>query len=195
MWRIPNIAVPAGGFSIIWFDKMSAGTHAGFRMRSNRELILLSNSSGVIIDSVRVEFPFRNCSYGRYPDGSGTWKYFIDHSQGSANASAFVEWKAPEPIFSHAAGRHPKGFLLTLTTPDVNFSIRYTTDGSEPVESSTLYTYPIAINKTTTVKARCFARNVVPGEVIANTYFINEHLFTIPVVSLSLDPNIYGITP
>ncbi|MBN2762905.1 MAG: CotH kinase family protein, partial [Bacteroidales bacterium] len=137
--------------------------------------------------SVRVEFPFQNCSYGRYPDGSVTWKLYKQHSQGGSNSETFINWKAPEPEFSHKAGRYSIAFSLTLTAPGSGYTIRYTTDGSEPVESSPSYSYPVSVNKTTTVKARCFAPGLSPGNVVANTYFIKEHTFNLPVISLSLD--------
>ncbi len=187
-WKIPNISIPANGYAVIWFDKINGGTHANFRLRSNRELILLCNSNGTVIDSVRVEFPYRNHSYGRYPDGSTTWRYFQSPSHGKANKEGFVGWRAPVPSFSHPAGRYNVAFTLSLTPSDAAFTIRYTTDGSEPVETSELYGAPFAINKTTTVKARCFAAGSVASEVVVNTYFIKEHNFTLPVVSLSLDP-------
>ncbi|MBN1416415.1 MAG: lamin tail domain-containing protein [Bacteroidales bacterium] len=188
MWQIPSGSIPANGFKIIWCDKMNQGFHSSFRARTNRELILLSNANGTIIDSVRIEFPFRNCSYGRHPDKSPNWHYFMLSTPGSSNNSSVVCTQAPEPEFSLTAGRYSDPQSLILSLPVPGYTIRYTTDGSEPTESSTPYEHAINISKTTTVKAKAFAPEMVPGNVVANTYFINEHPFTIPVVSLSMDP-------
>ncbi len=187
-WKIPSNSIPANGYKVFWFDKMNTGQHAGFRLRSNREIILLSNSSGVIVDSVRVEFPYRNCSYGRTPDGSSTWTYFKQATPGASNTSEPVSGQAPEPIFSLSGGRYTGTQTLTLSTPSEGYIIRYTADGSEPKETSTQYTSPIKIIRTATVKARAFATGQVPSNTVTNTYFINEHTFTIPVVSVSTDP-------
>jgi hypothetical protein len=188
LWKVPVISVPAKGFGVIWFDKMNAGAHANFRIRSNRELVFLSNASGIIMDSVRIEFPYRDCSYGRSPDGSSTWRYFTQPTQGTSNTATAVYIQAPDPEFSIKGGRYKGSQSLILSSPVAGYTIRYTTSGSEPTESSSLYGTPIIINKTTTIKARAFAAGQVPSNTCANTYFINEHTFTIPVVSLSVDP-------
>jgi hypothetical protein len=187
-WKIPSNSITANGFKVFWFDKMNTGQHANFRLRSNREIILLSNAAGVIIDSVRVEFPYRNFSYGRTPDGSSTWAYFKQATPGTSNTSSPLYGQAPEPIFSLTGGRYTGTQTVSLSMPAEGYVIRYTTDGSEPKETSSQYSNPIKITKTTTLKARAFATGQVPGNTVANTYFINEHTFTIPVISVSLDP-------
>ncbi|MBN1416414.1 MAG: CotH kinase family protein [Bacteroidales bacterium] len=188
LWQIPSVSVPAKGFKVIWFDKMNSGLHTSFRIRSNRELIMLSNSSGTIVDSIRVEFPFQNCSYGRNPDGALTWQYYTQPTQGTSNTTTPVHTQAPDPEFSLKEGRYSGSQSLVLSLPITGYTIRYTTDGSEPTETSTLYENSISISKTTTIKARAFAAGKVPSNTVVNTYFINEHTFTIPVVSLSTDP-------
>ena len=46
---------------------------------------------------------------------------------------------------------------VVLTSPTPGATIRYTLDGSAPTSSSTLYDGPLALERTTTVKARAFA--------------------------------------
>ena len=60
---------------------------------------------------------------------------------------------------------------VSLSHPYQNVQVRYTLDGSEPTAQSTLYTQPIRLNATTTVKARFFdAANQATSEVVAKTY-------------------------
>lgn len=46
---------------------------------------------------------------------------------------------------------------VSLTSPNVGATIRYTLDGSEPTQASEAYTQPLVLSRTTTVKARAFA--------------------------------------
>ena len=48
--------------------------------------------------------------------------------------------------------------------------VRYTTDGTEPTRSGTLYTNPIAIGKTTTIRARTFRNGLPVGAEEAGTF-------------------------
>jgi uncharacterized repeat protein (TIGR03803 family) len=66
------------------------------------------------------------------------------------------------PVFSPAAGNVTSAQSVTITTTTANTSIAYTTDGSTPIESGgvvtngNLYSGPVSIVATTTLKAIAF---------------------------------------
>ena len=71
---------------------------------------------------------------------------------------------------------------ISMTCADPKAEIRYTTDGSEPTEKSSLYKSSFIILKTTTIKAKAFKKGSVPSFValrqfnrlnIKNTTFVN----------------------
>lgn len=57
------------------------------------------------------------------------------------------------PTFSPAAGTFTDSTSVTLASATTGAKIYYTTDGTAPTTSSTLYSSPIAVNATTTIKA------------------------------------------
>ena len=71
---------------------------------------------------------------------------------------------------------------ISMTCADPNADIRYTTDGSEPTEKSSLYKSSFIILKTTTIKAKAFKKGSVSSFValrqfnrlnIKNTNFVS----------------------
>ena len=75
-----------------------------------------------------------------------------------------------EPQFNPAACLfYPStNVMLTCSTPDA--TIRYTTDGSDPTESSPVYSGPIFIEDDTTIKARAWKSGMNPSAIVAETY-------------------------
>ena len=69
------------------------------------------------------------------------------------------------PTFTHT------GNVVTITTTPTNASIYYTTDGSTPTRSSTLYTDPITMTQNCTVKAIAVADGYDDSEVA--TYVVD----------------------
>ena len=65
------------------------------------------------------------------------------------------------------------GQTVTLSTTTTGASIRYTTDGSTPSDTAgTLYTAPITLNSTTTIKAVAYASGLANSTVTTETYTI-----------------------
>ena len=77
-----------------------------------------------------------------------------------------------KPTFSLAEGTYWKEQTLELTTTVEDGTIYYTIDGNDPTETSSVYSSPIPIKETTTVKACVKDANGNSSAVVARTYTI-----------------------
>ena len=83
--------------------------------------------------------------------------------------------KLPEPTFSPAAGAFTTDSVdVTLACATAGATIRYTLDGSEPTSSSTVYSAPITIDVSTTIKAKAFKSGYVASDTASATYTVAE---------------------
>src|SRR5207244_4129048 len=78
------------------------------------------------------------------------------------------------PSFSPGAGTYTSAQSVTITTGTSGASIRYTTDGSTPSSTAgTLYSGPVTIAATATLKAIAFKASLNDSPVTSGTYTIN----------------------
>jgi hypothetical protein len=70
--------------------------------------------------------------------------------------AALVLYPPLTPTISPATGTYTTAQAVTLSIAESGVSLRYTTDGSDPTASSTLYTATFQVSTGTTVKARTF---------------------------------------
>ena len=77
------------------------------------------------------------------------------------------------------------GNVVTLSCETEGAEIRYTLDGSEPTESSRLYTGPFAIDDTTTVKAKAFKEDWFESETATATFTREWYTVDVPVIEPS----------
>ena len=81
----------------------------------------------------------------------------------------------PAPTFSPAAAAFTTDSVdVTLACATAGATIRYTLDGSEPTSSSTVYSAPITIDVSTTIKAKAFKSGYVASDTVSATYIIAE---------------------
>jgi len=77
------------------------------------------------------------------------------------------------PAFSPAAGTYTSAQTVTISTTPTGASIRYTTDGSTPSETAgTLYSGPITVSTSTTIKAMAYAAGFADSAVATASYGI-----------------------
>jgi hypothetical protein len=101
---------------------------------------------------------------------------------------------AGAPTFSPAPGAYTSTQSVTLSDTTSGASIYYTTNGSVPTTSSTLYTGPIAISATTTINAIAFAPGDSASSVSGATYSITLPGGLTPVSApLGATAGLYGI--
>jgi hypothetical protein len=88
------------------------------------------------------------------------------------------------PTFSPAAGTYTTAQSITLTSTTAGSTIYYTTNGTTPTTSSSLYTGAIAVNVTTTIEAMAVKSGYTGSGVAVAKFTINQTAAT-PAFSLS----------
>jgi hypothetical protein len=191
-WQLTgNITLPAHGFILIWADGDSVGVHTPFKLAQEGEQIGVFSPTLELIDSITFPAQFTDISYGRKTDGSVAWGFFPEPTPGSSNnTTPYTGLVDNIPEFSLFGGLFSSSQHVRLSTP-FGGTIRYTTDGSDPIASSPSYSGSITINTTTILRARVFKPNLIPGPIITNSYFINEGLEErgLPVFSIATNPD------
>lgn len=89
------------------------------------------------------------------------------------------------PKFSHLTGSYSTAFNLSFTCDTAGAEIRYTTNGSTPSSASSLYSSPISISATTTIKAIAIKSGMTSSVVGANLFTINLLKTSSPQFSLA----------
>ena len=159
----------------------SSYNHTNFKINNNGESLFLTSSQGDVIDSVANNPIPKNISYGRIPDGGSVWNYFDKPTPGYSNndnGSIKITLQSEMPTFSHHRNFYDTQFQLTLTSNSIGAKIRYTTDCTKPTRDyGILYTKPIEISKTTTVRAVEYEDTTLTSKVKTHSYvFLNDVL-------------------
>ncbi|MBN2611180.1 MAG: CotH kinase family protein [Bacteroidales bacterium] len=186
-WKMPVVTLYSKQFYVFYCDKKNTGRHTNFGLDADGEDVYLTDKNGNRIDHIRYGKQYPDISYGRDPNETSRWYYCLKPTPGSANSITTALGQSPEVKYSLQAGVHNSAATLVLS----GNSIKYTTNGADPDKNSTSYSQPIAINKTMTVKTKSFEDDFMPGGTFANTYFLNTHNFTLPVISLSFKPEYF----
>jgi fibro-slime domain-containing protein len=88
----------------------------------------------------------------------------------------------PVPVATPAGQAFRDSVKVALTVPGVaDAQIRYTTDGSEPTETSPLYAGGISIRATTTLKAKAFHEAYTPSPTLTEIYRFDPAQLPAPV--------------
>ena len=92
------------------------------------------------------------------------------------------------PVFTPVAGTYADSVTLSIACANEGAEIRYTTDDNEPTETSTLYSSPITLTATTTVKAKAFMTNWIASETATAVYtIVYEPVLTVTPLALNFN--------
>lgn len=190
--------------------------HANFAVSLKGETLTLTRPDGTAADQVQtpVDIP-PDISYGRGPDATGAWRFFVQPTPGQSNLTTAADEFLEAPRFSHEAGFYTNAFSLSLSTSNQAATIRYTLDGSEPTATSPAFTTSIGISNRTSlpntlslipttpggisppsrsvykfmvVRAKAFRTNAVASPTVTRTFIVDPRggeRFRLPVVSLT----------
>lgn len=201
-WVFPDVDLAPESFLIVFAsDKTSSPgeLHTNFKLSKGGEYLGLFNPEGDVVSEFTPEFPAQSTdiSYGRYGAGP-EWRFFPVPTPGAHNVvfeGAYEDF-VDELEVSPERGFYTNSLVVEASTPHPEGEIWYTTDGSTPeADEATLYTDPITVNDTATLRFRAFAPNAAPSATLTHTYFVDlpANQLTLPIVSIVSDPekNLY----
>ncbi len=142
--------------------------HTNFSLSSSGEYLALTDSVGQVIDAYTdVPSQIADISYGRV---DGAHRYFATATPGAPNSTSYLGLVA-DTNFSVKRGFFEAPFDVAITSDTEGATIRYTLDGSAPSENDgTVYTGPVTISETTTLRAIAFKPGLEPTNVDTQTY-------------------------
>ncbi|MCK5908315.1 MAG: CotH kinase family protein, partial [Flavobacteriales bacterium] len=124
--------------------------------------------------------------------------FFKTTTPGYVNSNEeFIGTITKDVIFSHDGGVMDNNISLSISGNTDGETIRYTTDATEPTETSLAYTSPLNISSNTVVRAKFLKENYIPSLTKSKTFLFNTS-HDLPVITLVTDPynlfdNDYGI--
>ncbi|MGK0413004.1 MAG: putative repeat protein (TIGR02543 family) [Polaribacter sp.] len=136
-WTFPSMTIAPNQYILVWAsgkNKAIAGQnlHTNFKISSTGETIFLKNPAGILVSGSPSVGLNSDISYGRQPDGTGSWLYFDVPTPGASNVESGTVTTLEPPSFSHTSGLYTGNFDLALSTDTQGATIVYTLDGSEP---------------------------------------------------------------
>ena len=189
-WQLPHHMVAAGGRTMVWCDKESKQKHTDFRLESGKGGAVYLFKNGLVVDSVcgLKKQPSPNIAYGRQTDGSNVWGYQAEPTPYAPNCGTICAQVLGDPVFSVV------GQVFSSPTVDVMISVpddapagtvvRYTTDGSEPTESSPVYNGRHRFANSRVVRAKLFCEGYLSPRAVTQSYILLNRAVNLPVVSI-----------
>jgi len=101
------------------------------------------------------------------------------------------------PAYSIPSGTYPNSQSISISTSTAGATIRYTIDGTTPTTTSSIYSTPVVISSTTTLKARAWKTGLTPSGIATAAYIIGTQAQApAPVLSSIKNPGFEsGTTP
>ena len=193
-WQLPNQTLNAKSYVVIYCDKEEQGLHTSFRLESGKDGAVYLFQGNEIVDQVvgMKKMPAPNIAYGRKTDGADSWGYQATPTPGKANCGKTCKDILGEPVFSQ-----PGSVMTTNQTVNLTLSlpegapegtvIRYTTDGSEPTASSSIYQNPFNISSNKVIRAKLFCDGYLSPISTAHSYIFLGRNMAISVISIVTD--------
>ena len=204
-WVFPDVTVPAGGYLVVHASgKDRRSTAAGARLHTNFKLGLEGEYLGLFgpdtparaASELTPGYPVQRPGYAYARQAGGRWAYSGAASPGLANGASEITNVVAEVHFNVSRCTFNRPFELWLSCPTPGATIRYTSDGSTPTETTGLvYQGPVRVQRSVVLRAAAFKPRHLPSGVTSHTYlyFPSTLVRPMPVISLTTDArHLYG---
>lgn len=158
---------------------------APFSLDAQECWVYVSDVSGKLSDCLRIfDVPYQG-SMGRV-SGSNAACYFETPTPGRENGTG-VELISSLPEVVTAAGTYDGVTELAVELQGTG-ALHYTLDGSIPTEADPVYSGPILLTQTATLRVMNLEPGKAASNVVTASFLLNEN-HSLPVVNLAVDPD------
>jgi len=155
-------------YSVISF--LMLGVKLIFRISKTRQRAR-RNKHKLVINKRAYYVKRCKCQLSKWPLKAKAFKSGMSDSDvASATYTINIPSKVATPKFSPAGGSYSSAQSVALSCATSGAAIRYTTDGSAPSSSSTVYSGPISVSSTTTIKAKGFKSGMTDSDIATTAY-------------------------
>lgn len=162
-WTFPSATIAPNSYLIIWADEdqEQAGLHCNFKLSASGESVALSDANGTVLDQVTFPILGEEKTYGRYPNGTGSFAE-LDPTYNAENTVSLATKTSndfrmnvyPNP-FNDKITIDSEHKINSLRIIDVNGRVMLSSnDGSKTISTSNLSpgVYILEINHQKVVK-------------------------------------------
>lgn len=182
-------SIEAGAYKLVFFDNNDQDQRqVNFKLDCDGGALYLLDDKKKIIDLIEYGAAYALTSYARECDGDVLWSTTITPTPGRSNNNIqFSTKRTAMPQTNMQPGVYSENISLKLSG---NGTIRYTTDGSEPTEKSSIWSGTKNLSSTTVIRARAYQKGCIPSEILTCTYIIEKKRnITLPIISIATDPD------
>jgi hypothetical protein len=179
-WVFPSVTLAPNQYLVVFasgLDRKTVGgtnkLHTSFSLSTGGEYLGLYNAESprVAMDEFAPAYPEQRDDYSYGRDPANALRYFSVPTPGAANGGSSITGVVAAVHFTVGRGFFNQPFNVLLTTPTPGATIRYTTNGTPPTETSgAVFNGKLAVNTTTTLRAAAFAPDLLPTLVQTHTY-------------------------
>ncbi len=189
-WIFPAMTIGPDQYLVVFasgLDRRTVGgtnrLHTNFSLDTGGEYLGLFNAESprAPLDEFAPAYPEQRNDFSFGRDATNALRYFSVPTPGASNGDSAIAGVVGPVHFTVGRGFFNQPFTLLLTTPTSGATIRYTTDGSPPTETSgSAYASPLTISNTTTLRAAAFQTNLLPTLVQTHTYIFLTNVLNQP---------------
>lgn len=186
-WKFPQRTLAARETLVVFASGRDRATqseiHTNFNLSADGEYLALVRPDGSIAHEFAPEYAAqrRDVSFGLSMENGEVrrddLRFFPQSTPGAANAAGYLGF-ATSVEYSVERGFFDAPVTVELRSETPQSAIRFTTDGSLPTANhGELYTSPITVTTTTTLRAVAYSDTLAPSDPTTQTYiFLNDVL-------------------
>ena len=189
-WAFPaGTEIAANGYLVVYPSRLNVTNpdldetgryHTNFSLSLDGEYLAIASPDGVVLHEYANSYPDQRPGVSYGIAANGTTGYLTAATPGADNTGIYPGLVG-DTRFSVDRGVYSEPISVEIESRTEGAEIRYTFDGSAPTASNGfVYSGPINIDRTTTLRAAAFFGDYLPSNVDTQTYIYLDQVVSQP---------------